>query len=312
MNKVLDAGTISIPVNAAPGTTITTHAPESFQFNCHYDPKYQPKFATDNTLYADFSTNAARAPGFNNVYATDVPGLGVRYTFNSSQCNAHGAVLTNNSLRLSCPMRGFFNEPLYAYLSVTWSLVVTGPIASGATTLSKAPTVSLGFTTSANNGYWNQPPLYTGSASGSLALATCSVDQPNVSVDLPTIEARALAQGVGAVAGPVPFSLSLTCVGGGTAFITITDGVDPANRGTTLGASKDSTARGVGVQLLDPAGKLIAYGPDSNAPGNPGQWKVGAAPQGTLKIPLTARYVRTADVSAGSVRALATFTMSFQ
>ncbi|HWT37156.1 MAG TPA: fimbrial protein [Paraburkholderia sp.] len=36
------------------------------------------------------------------------------------------------------------------------------------------------------------------------------------------------------------------------------------------------------------------------------------SPNGSLQIPLTARYVRTGAVSAGSVNALATFTMSYQ
>ncbi len=312
LNKVLNAGTITVPANAVQGTTITTHAPENFQFNCTFNPDVWPKFEKSDTLYADFKTTAARAPGFNDVYETDIPGIGVRYVFNSSECKAHGAVLGNGSLRLGCPMVGLFNQPLYAYLSVTWSLVLTSPLSAGKTTLSQVPTVTLDFAPSNGSGYFSQPPLYTGSASGTLAKTTCSVNQSNVSVNLPTIEARALAQGVGAVAGPTPFSLSLSCMPGAIAYITLTDGADPSNRDTTLRLALDSTSRGVGVQLLDPAGKLIAYGPDSDAAGNPNQWRVGDLPQGTLTIPLTARYVRTGEVSAGSVKALSTFTMSYQ
>jgi type 1 fimbria pilin len=95
-------------------------------------------------------------------------------------------------------------------------------------------------------------------------------------------------------------------------LITLTDAVEASNRTTTLKTTADSTAQGIGVQILNSAGTPVAFGPDSALPGNTNQWTVGSSPNGTLQVPLTARYVRTGAVNAGTVRALATFTMSYQ
>jgi len=53
------------------------------------------------------------------------------------------------------------------------------------------------------------------------------------------------------------------------------------------------------AHILDDSGSRVAFGPN--------QWAVGA-----WQIPLTTRYVHTGNVSAGTVKALATFTMSDQ
>ncbi|MCO4880598.1 fimbrial protein [Paraburkholderia caribensis] len=197
-------------------------------------------------------------------------------------------------------------------VTVTATLIVTGSIAAGASNLMTAPTVTIGTAQSDQAGYWNQPPLYTGSASGVLTHATCSVNQSNVGVTLPTADTHNFATGIGSVAWPQSFALSLSCSAGAKVLITLTDSVNPANRSTTLQLTADSTAKGIGIQLLNSDSTLVAFGADSAAPGNPNQWTIGASPNGTLQIPMTARYVRTGTVSPGTVKALATFTMSYQ
>jgi type 1 fimbria pilin len=79
-----------------------------------------------------------------------------------------------------------------------------------------------------------------------------------------------------------------------------------------LSLASGSTATGVGIELRRANDVKISYGPDSATLGTTNQWLVGAAPNGNLKIPLSARYVRTAGaLAAGSVNGLATFTMSY-
>ncbi|WP_205969124.1 fimbrial protein [Paraburkholderia sp. Tr-20389] len=254
------------------------------------------------------------AAGFADVYQTGISGLGVRYTFNSpsGQCNANNLTMQNGSITLSCTFSGPLGGPYIQYpVMITATLVVTGPIASGASTLSSAPSIAVSFTTIDTGGPWSQTPAYSGSASGVLTHATCSVNQTNVAVSMPTADTRAF-NAVGAVAAPQPFSLSLSCSAGATVLITLTDSVNPANRSTSLQLTADSTAQGMGVQVLNSGGTPVAFGPDSATPGNTNQWTVGASPNGALQIPLTARYVRTGSVSAGTVKALATFTLSYQ
>jgi type 1 fimbria pilin len=314
VNKMLAAGTISVPVNVSVGMTVGTVAPSTFQLSCRFLSTSNPPNVTSATLYADFKTTAPLANGFSDVYQTSIAGLGVRYTFDpsSSQCTAGSAVLANGSLRITCPFNGPIDGPyMAANISVTATFIVTGTIPSGASSFATAPVVTITYTQSDQGGSWNQTPLFSGSGSGVLTRATCSVNQTSVAVTLPTANTRSFAS-VGDVAAPQSFSLSLACSTGATVMITLTDGTNPANRSTALQLTAGSTAQGVGVQVLNSTGAPVAFGPDSPTPGNTNQWTIGASPNGTLQVPLTARYVRTGNVSAGSVKALATFTMSYQ
>jgi type 1 fimbria pilin len=312
VNKAFSAGTISVPVNAPVGATVSTLAPAPFQLTCNFPASGSSD--TSATLYSDFGTTSALAAGFSDVYQTPIPGLGVRYTFNSSECAATDVTLVNGSARLTCPFSGPLNGPIMsANVTVTSTLVVTGAIAPGASTLSTMPKVTITYRTSdGGSSSWRKNPLYSGAASGVLTHATCSVNQANVAVIMPTADTRAFSSGVGSVAAPQPFSLLLSCSTGAKVLLTLTDSVNPANRGTALQLRSDSTAQGIGVQILKSDGTPVAFGPDSAAPGNINQWTVDDSPNGSLQIPLTARYVRTGAVSAGSVNALATFTMSYQ
>ncbi|GAB7524684.1 fimbrial protein [Paraburkholderia sp. 2C] len=312
VDKVLNAGTVSVAVNAAVGSTVLTLAPDPFQLTCNFPDGGLRD--TSATLYSDFKTATPLAAGFSDVYQTGIAGIGTRYTFNSPQCNAVNVGLTNGAVRINCPFSGPLNGPIQAAnVSVTVALVVTGVVAPGASNFSKAPTVTIGFATSdGGTGYWNKSPLYTGSATGILTHATCSVSETQVAVILPTADTGAFRSGIGAVAAPQPFTLSFSCNTGAKVLITLTDSVSPSNRTTTLQITADSTATGIGVQILNPLGAPVSFGPDSAAPGNLNQWTVGDSPNGILKVPLTARYVRTGLVSAGTVKALATFTMSYQ
>lgn len=311
VNKVLQAGFIAAPANPAIGSTVGTIAPDPFQMNCHLTSN--APVVSSATLYADFATTTPLSQGFTDVYQTGVPGLGVRYRLNSSQCGASNIALANNSVRLSCPFTGAIDDPLKAInATVTAELVAIGPIAAGATTLSTVPAVTIVYSTSVESGTWTQSPLYTGAATGKLTRATCSASQTNVAVVLPTADTRAFSSGVGAVAAPQAFSLSLACSAGATVSITLSDSVNPTNQSSALQLTADSTAKGIGIQVLNPGGTPVNFGPDSAVPGNTNQWPLGASPNGPLKVPLTARYVRTGAVSAGTVKALATFTMSYQ
>jgi type 1 fimbria pilin len=310
-NKVLTAGTISVPVNTAPGTTIRSLAPDLFQPGCYF--LNSGKMDTSATLYVDLQTTASLASGFSDVYNTGIAGLGIRYTFNSSTCNAVNVVMANGAVTLSCPFSGPLGGPRTPIdITVTSSLVAIGAIESGASSLSTAPVVAVAYRTSdATGSSWAQSPLYTGSATGSIIQATCSVSQPNIAVSLPNISVAALSSGVGATTGSTAFSLTFSCSAGARVLITLTDNANPANQGDALQLTSDSTAQGVGVQILNGTSPL-SFGPDSAAVGNTNQWSPGNSPNGPLLVPLTARYIRTGTIAAGTVKSLATFTMSYQ
>ncbi|CAE6746057.1 fimbrial protein [Paraburkholderia haematera] len=310
-SMTLNAGTISVPVNAAVSSTVKTVAPDAFQFGCYMTGSGGAPASA--TLYADLIVTNPLAAGFNDVYQTGIAGLGIRYTFNSADCGISNQVLANGSTRLICPFTGPLGGPrVQLNLTVTSTLIVTGTIAPGASTLSTIPAIGLTFRTSdGGSGSWSQPPIYSGSATGILTHATCSVSQPNVYVPLATADTRAFAAGAGTVFAPTPFSLTLSCSAGAKVSITLTDNVNPANRSNTLQLTPDSSATGVGIQILNGSGP-VSFGADSATPGNTNQWLVGNSPNGQLQVPLTARYISTGSVSAGKVKALATFTMSYE
>lgn len=310
-NNVITAGSISVPANPQIGATIATLAPTQLQVSCKFLNADPPE--TTATLWPTFDSSLLPVSGFADVYQTDVLGLGIRYTFNAPACNASNVPMTNGGIKLTCPFSGPMDGPYMPInITVTPSFVATGTIPLGARTLSTVPSVSITFWTSDDpTSGWDQPPLYTGAASGHIVHA-CSINQPNASVTLPTVNSNAFAAGVGTVASPQSFSLVFSCSSGAQVSMVLTDNTDQSNRSNVLTLTADSTAKGIGLQILNNRGALVSYGPDSSEPFTTNQWVVGASPNGPLEVPLTVRYIRTGDIAAGTVRALATFTMSYQ
>lgn len=146
-----------------------------------------------------------------------------------------------------------------------------------------------------------------------IRVPACTVTTPSPNVPLGTIRARALT-GIGSTTGETPFPITLNCPKTGSRVsITLTDNANPANRSTALSLKSGSTASGVALQVLNAEGTPVAFGPDSSAPGNTNQWLAGTSSGGPMTIPLTVRYLQTANpVKAGTVNAVATFTMSYQ
>lgn len=147
---------------------------------------------------------------------------------------------------------------------------------------------------------------------------TCTVgsDSQNMVVTLDSASASDLT-GNG-TAGSKDFAISLACAGGsvGTVtnmYMTFTDANSPGNVSDHLTqVSTGAAATGAAIQVLY-KGSPVSFGPDSSAKGNPGQFFVQRAANGAVSIPFTARYVTTGDpITAGAVRSIATFTMSYQ
>lgn len=65
-------------------------------------------------------------------------------------------------------------------------------------------------------------------------------------------------------------------------------------------------------QILNAANTPISFGPDSANFGTTNQWLVGNSTGTNISIPLSVRYIRTGPINPGTVKAAATFTMSYQ
>lgn len=152
---------------------------------------------------------------------------------------------------------------------------------------------------------------------------SCSVAASAISVPIGAVPILRFT-GLQSTSIPQHFDITLECKGGAPAsvlhpHVTLTDANDTSNRSTVLTLSQATSggkpvATGIGIQILKD-GTALAYGPDSNVPGNTNQWSAGTIVQGVaqFKIPLTAKYVQTAAaVTTGQANGRATFTLNYQ
>jgi len=137
-------------------------------------------------------------------------------------------------------------------------------------------------------------------------------------VNLPVVALSALGA-VGKTAGDTSFPIGLSCAAGANVYITLSDATTPTNTTSLLTLDSNSTAQGIKLRILNSTG-AVDFGPDSAAAGTTHQWFLGTS-SSINGIPLTVQYYRddtnpsgtgSAVLSAGSVHAQATFTMSYQ
>jgi type 1 fimbria pilin len=220
----------------------------------------------------------------------------------------------DNSWTASTAPGGPSNLTFSSQLSATVNLVVTGPVGSGV--LSINPSGSYGIAGVYAVFFVGEFGLslfrFVASGSTTVSVSSCTVNTPKINVNLPQANASAL-QNVGDTTGATTATIGLNCPAGLKVNVTLTDATTPTNTSATLTLTPDSSAKGVGLQILNNSGVPVAYGPDSAAAGNLNQWSAGVSAAGAFSIPLSVQYVRTSGTLVpGTVRGLATFTMSYQ
>ncbi|KAK44798.1 adhesin 20K [Caballeronia jiangsuensis] len=245
----------------------------------------------------DATVSGILVPGSTNVYQTGVPGIGVRFYMTSGWKGSW----------VSVPVSQTLTQPNGTTAHYTRAdLVVTGPVGSGA--IATWPSMTVRFT-----GSCIATVTATQYLTGSVAMTsnTCSVTTPSLDFALPKALTKDLVA-PGATTGDTTESLGLNCAAGVKVAVTLSDAVSPQNRSTTLSLAPESSASGIGLQILHGTTQ-VAFGPDSAVANNTNQWTAGTASGGAMQVPLTARYVRTTDtLTPGSVKGKATFTMSYQ
>ncbi|MFL9920871.1 fimbrial protein [Paraburkholderia fungorum] len=296
----VDMGNITAPPNVPVGTVLAT---KQVSFNSMIG---QESFTCGSYQLSTLAF-AMSGSGTSGIYPTNIPGIGIRiYAWSSKSYYASPTTptLTPNSWTFSYSTSGAYGT---GYQQFQFDLVATGPVSNSGTNMlsyNVAPWMSV----AANDGS-GQMVIANLALTATVTTPTCSVTNTLVSVLLPTVFTGSLITGS---AGTTNFNLDLNCTAGIKVGVTLTDATDPSNTSTILSLSPDSTAKGVGLQILK-AWTPIAFGADSPAADNLNQWSAGTAVAGPMSIPLTARYVRTTGaLNAGTVKGLATFTMSYQ
>ena len=260
------------------------------------------------------TVNGTEISAGSGIYQTSVSGIGVSFYV------VNGASQTLITSTNGGYTSGTINAPGNGTLpGIQANLVVTGQVVSGysltglpSVTVIFTPTGSCGWSTGITN------TLPTNASNSAVVPITCAVTTPSVSVNLPVTSLAALSA-VGKTGGDTRFPIGLSCASGANVYITLSDVTTPANTSSLLTLTSSSTAQGIKLRLLNSAGP-IDFGPDSPAAGTTHQWFLGAS--GSINgVPLTVQYYRDdtnpagtapAALSAGSVHAQATFTMSYQ
>jgi len=239
------------------------------------------------------------APGFTDVYQTSLPGIGVRFKYTA---DTNGNYITAPHTE-TVTFANTGDYPLFRRADI----VVTGQIGSG--TLSSLPSMTLTY--SSSSCLTPRSTTMTLSSNTVVTALTCSVTTPNLSVTLPPVPSINLRPS-GTTAGTTNFAIGLNCGNGGSSSVhmTLTDMASTTNRTSRLTLNSSSTAKGVALQILR-NGAPISFGPDSAVAGTQNQLTIGSA-SGLSSIPLSVRYVSTGLVVPGTVKAAATFTMSYQ
>ncbi|HEY0198000.1 MAG TPA: fimbrial protein [Rhodanobacter sp.] len=284
VNMTVSPAVVTIDPNAAVGTVLATApaatpSPATSEIDC-----------TGTTSIGVTNLVGTQPAGSSTIFPTGVAGVGYRILHPSSSYYllpwGHDTIASGT----------------YA-LSVQSGiqLVKTGPIAPGATL------------NAATLGYWE----YTGRNSTlrvedfvllnsvKFVAPTCTVTTTNIAVTLPTVSDNSLSA-TGATAGATAFNIGLTCTAAASGqTMAIQFDTNRPSSGITgvLTLNAGSTANHVGVQLVDSNFAAVTFGtPDT----------VGTTPTGAYNLTYYARYYAlTNGVTAGSVRATATFTISY-
>jgi type 1 fimbria pilin len=294
-----DGAVSQVSANAPKGTVLFTQSYSSS--NIVGNPGGLPEVkCTDKVLYWEWAATSGPATGYMNTYETNIPGVGLRiYNYGGipftvrQNINAYGAQFSTPST-YKVELIKTTDAPLTATGSVT------GPI--GEWRMDQGgPFVALIFNM--------RTPIVI-----EPTVPTCTISTPDVVVSL---DQKSLADfaSVGSALGEKDFNVSLGCSGGDANTSTnmhmfLTDQTTQTNQTSILSLTPASTASGVGVQLLNGSTPIV-FGQTSDAPTTDITRNI-VVDTPTVDIPLKARYVRTGNMSAGSVTAIATFTVDYR
>jgi type 1 fimbria pilin len=239
-------------------------------------------------------------PGYDHVFTTDVPGVGIRLSryFSASSVAYYPHDLSTTSDFGPFDPGSSFQVELFKVAARTGS----GPFAQG--------TYTRYFSTGSD-----QRSVLTTFLLGegiTIITPTCSVDagSRNILVDFGKV-AKGDFRGKGSTAAERKFSIKLNCQSGlgvqNMVLLRMDAVQDPSNEPGVLRITPSGTvltAEGVGIQIVDDKQMPVKFGDDA---------EVGPSKDGSYIVPFTARYYQTGDkIGAGRADGTATFTIMYR
>ncbi|WP_174434391.1 fimbrial protein [Burkholderia metallica] len=257
-------------------------------------------------------------PVGNNVYQTGVPGIGVRIhtnadiPYDSYNTNSRGNSYYENLETPSTNTLPQYYPPFKWFVyggTFTLEIIKTGEISPGKVFSGTIGEVSGGGIT------WRR---FSFSGDVVVQPTSCKVTSQSIQVPLGSVPQRSF-KGVGSTTPPVNFSIPIDCSGvAKNVYMTFTDSSNVGNTGNILPLTKNSTAKGIGIQILpgDGAGDSypIAFGPGTGGINQQLVASLGKSAEiGKINVKLRARYVQTAEkVVPGTANGVVTYTISYQ
>ncbi|PRG19578.1 fimbrial protein [Burkholderia multivorans] len=297
---------IGVPAGAPDGTVLASTT-LSYGYSC------PPTVSASgwSFIYRTFFHSSAKVPG-DLHYANGYMGIGIRVTnLNTGQQMKNG--FDQGFVQWKPPRTG--SGPINGTLDFKFDLVkINDLIYSAGHILASGVSLTLAEINIVNTATQLPSSTIITWRNGPITITalpqSCRATFPDTPVQLDSVQTSRLPT-PGSTAGDRPFNVGLSCSPGTNVHVTLTDLSNPGNTSDQLTLAPGSTASGVRLRLLRPGGVPVSFGPDSSSAGNLNQWYLG--PSGsTTGISLTAQYISTGQVKAGSVKGLASFTLSYQ
>lgn len=270
----------------------------TYSFRCERNKRNRGPFRASGQVLLRVSTTVP------DVWETGTPGIGIRVTDSyGDRVVSHIGIPASIVIGPSMVRGGSMTTQL------SFQLVKTGTISS---TQIRRQSMLAFYTYSASSfSIYGVPSAQTALPSTTLPAArSCRVTTRDVGVPLLAAHAYDLGE-AGSTTGNTSFLVGLQCDNDANVYMTLTDATTPGNRSDLLTLTSDSTAQGVRLRIRNADDEPVRFGPDSATAGTLNQWRVGQF-SGATNIRMSAEYVSTGNVTPGTVRGLATFTMSYQ
>ncbi|QWC87162.1 fimbrial protein [Cupriavidus metallidurans] len=246
-------------------------------------------------FYATCSGNGARywnlsqVPGSDNIFPTNVPGVGVKITNQ------------NTPFPTSASYSGSSITFYWGAQNLNYVFVKTGPVSYGTVDGASLPTVEYNFDSSL--------VVYRAGAVGSITFSPASCQTPDVTVPMQNHRTSEFS-GIGSFTSSTGFNIALNnCPGGMTTIMYQVDAVTTilSSANSVVALDGSSGATGIGVQLLDNSGNPFPLGSPQTFNG------YNSSTGGAYAIPLKARYYQTgSSIGPGLANTVMTFLMNYQ
>ncbi|RDK95824.1 type 1 fimbria pilin [Enterobacillus tribolii] len=269
--------------------------------------------------YAEIRPVKAALPGIKytdgynqyDVYESGVPGIG--YVLGIRDPNANRFIPGNAPVTQTFPADGTNQSaPNIGYRGRIIFVISGSHLQTGTFTI---PAQTVAYLHARGKGVDDQSLLSISAVTIKIAARGCEISSSkSFAIDLGDAPMNAFPA-IGSRYGGKDLEIQLKCDTGTRLHAVMTDQSQPGNTSNILTLTPDSGASGVGIQFFyDNQGTPLSFGPDLSSTGVLNQWFIKEAIRDgeSIRVPLTARYVRTGEVTPGSANGRASITFSYQ